>query len=149
MLKLVKSQLSYVSFWNITTIMIWVGKSERCLSTHCCLAAPYGVRHLWSTLVQVKACCLWGGKSLLNQCWLIANWTSGNKFQWIFIKYANIFSRANVCGNAVCKMSVIFCRPECVKCHCDLCEVMCCVMSSMFVMKINSFIHLSACCFVL
>ena len=38
--------------------------------THCSLVMPYDDT-IWSTLVQVMACCLMATSHYLNQCWLI------------------------------------------------------------------------------
>ena len=42
-----------------------------------------------SALVQIMACRLLGAKPSLNQCWVIVNWTLGNKLQWNFIQIQN------------------------------------------------------------
>ena len=48
---------------------------------------------------------------LLRQCWLIVNWTTGNKFQLTLNKKK---SQENVFKNVVCKMVAIFFRSQCV-----------------------------------
>ena len=53
-------------------------------------------------------------KNYLNQCWNIVNWTIGNKLQWNFNRYSNIFIQENAFENVVCKMVAIFSRPQCV-----------------------------------
>ena len=47
----------------------------------------------------------------LNQFWVIANWTLGNKFQWNFNKN----SLCHAFENTVCKMAAILLWPPCVK----------------------------------
>ena len=42
-----------------------------------------------SLLVQIMACRLFGAKPLLNQWWIIVNWTLRNNFKWNFIKLQN------------------------------------------------------------
>ena len=38
----------------------------------------------------MMACCLYGANHYLNQCWIIVNQTTGNKFQWNFNQNQNI-----------------------------------------------------------
>ena len=45
--------------------------------------------------------------SKLNQCWIIANWTTWNKFQWNFNWDSNIFIQENEFQNVVWKVVVI------------------------------------------
>ena len=51
----------------------------------------------------------------LNQCWLIVNWTTGNKLQWNLNQNITIFIQVNVFQNVVRKMSAILSRAQCAK----------------------------------
>ena len=51
---------------------------------------------------------------LSNQCWLIVNWTPGNKFQWKFYQNTMVFFQQNAFENVVCIMMAILFRPQCV-----------------------------------
>ena len=55
--------------------------------------ASYMRQWAWSTSVQVMACRLFGAEPLSNQCWIIVNWTPGNKFKWNSNRYSIIFIR--------------------------------------------------------
>ena len=48
----------------------------------------------------------------LNQCWIIANWTLRNKFQWNFNRNSNIFIHENAIESVVCEMAFILSRPQ-------------------------------------
>ena len=65
----------------------------------------------WSTLVQIRACCLMAQSHHLNQCWLSVNWIPWNTFKW---KTDAISSKQNTFVNTVCKMSAILFRPQCI-----------------------------------
>ena len=60
-----------------------------------------------TSLVQVMAC------HYLSQCWIVANWIPGNKFQWN-LNQNTIFIQENAIENAVCKNSVILYQTQCV-----------------------------------
>ena len=45
--------------------------------------------------------------SILNQCWIIVNWTLRNKLQWNFNRNSDIFIQENGFENVVCKMASI------------------------------------------
>ena len=49
----------------------------------------------------------------LNQCWLIGNWTIGNKFQWNLNRNTTIFFTNIAFINIVCKMAAILFRYRC------------------------------------
>ena len=51
----------------------------------------------------------------LNQCWNIADLTTGNKLQWNFNQNPNIFIQENAFENVVCEMASNLSRPRCVK----------------------------------
>ena len=53
--------------------------------------------------VQAMACRLFGAKPLPEQCWLIVNWTQGNKFQWNLKRNYIIFIQENAFENIVCQ----------------------------------------------
>ena len=42
-----------------------------------------------------------------NHCWDIVNWALGNKLQWNFNRYSNIFIQENAFENVVCEMASI------------------------------------------
>ena len=46
----------------------------------------------------------------LNQCWLIVNWTLGNKLQWNSDKNTKLFIHENAFENIVCEMAAILSR---------------------------------------
>ena len=50
----------------------------------------YKVNHHWSC---------WATNHILNQCWLIVNWTPRNKFQWNLKQYAIKFIQNRRCEN--------------------------------------------------
>ena len=50
----------------------------------------------------------------LNQCWLNANWTLGNKVQWNFNQITSIFIQKNSCENTVCETASTLSRPQCI-----------------------------------
>ena len=51
----------------------------------------------------------------LNQCWLIVNWTPGNKFQWNLNRNPIIFIKENAFENVVCQNGGHFVRGRWVK----------------------------------
>ena len=51
----------------------------------------------------------------LNQCWIIVNWTHGNKPQWKLNQNLYIFIQENAFENVVWKMALILSQPQCVK----------------------------------
>ena len=60
----------------------------------------------------------------LNQCWIIVNWTLGNKLQWNFNQNTKLFICKNASENIVCEMASIVqgensCRTYWVKCWHD------------------------------
>ena len=55
----------------------------------------------------------------LNQCWIIVNWTVGNKFPWNFIKNSNIFISQNAFENVNCEMASLFVSASMYKCTLD------------------------------
>ena len=46
----------------------------------------------------------------LNQCWVIVNWTLGNKLQWNFNQNAQLFIHENASENIVCERAAILSR---------------------------------------
>ena len=50
----------------------------------------------------------------LNQCWLVVNWTLGNKCQWKFDENETIFIQQNELENIICKKAAILSQPQCV-----------------------------------
>ena len=44
----------------------------------------------------------------LNQCWVIINWTIGNRLQWNFNQNTRLFIHESAPENIVCKMAAIF-----------------------------------------
>ena len=44
---------------------------------------------------------------MLNQCWLIVNWTLRNKLKWSWDQSIKLFCQENVIGNVVCRMAAI------------------------------------------
>ena len=55
----------------------------------------------------------------LNQCWIIVNWTTGNRFQWN-LENITIFIKENWFQNVACRMSAILSLPQCVIGACEL-----------------------------
>ena len=50
----------------------------------------------------------------LNQCWIILNWTHGNKLHWNLNGNLYIFIQENAFENVVREFAVILSRPQCV-----------------------------------
>ena len=78
-------------------------------------SAAYMRRWIKSVLVQIMACRLSAPSHYLNQCWVIVNWTLGNKFQWNFNQNTKLFIHENASENVVCEMAVILSRGKWVK----------------------------------
>ena len=49
-----------------------------------------------------------------NQCWIIVNWTPGNKLQWNFNRNSYIFIEETTFENVVWQMAAFLSRPHCV-----------------------------------
>ena len=49
----------------------------------------------------------------LNQCWIIVDWTLGNKLQWNHNRNSNIFIQENAFESVVCETASILSRPQC------------------------------------
>ena len=50
----------------------------------------------------------------LDQCWIIVNWTLGNRLQWNLNWNSSIFIQENTFESVVCEMAAILSRPQCV-----------------------------------
>ena len=48
----------------------------------------------------------------LNQCWVIVNWTLGNKLQWNFDQNTKLLIHENATENNVCEMEAILSKGE-------------------------------------
>ena len=48
----------------------------------------------------------------LNQCWVIINWTLGNKLQWNFNQNTRLFIHENASENIICEMAAILSRGD-------------------------------------
>ena len=48
----------------------------------------------------------------LNQCWIIVNWTLGNKLQWNLIKIKKLFIHENTFESVICEMVAILSRGD-------------------------------------
>ena len=64
----------------------------------------------------------------LNQCWIIVNWTLGNKLHWfLFYPNAKLFIHENASQNIVCEMAAILSRGKwvhfCVMGDCNFTKV--------------------------
>ena len=70
--------------------------------------------HRCFTLVQVMACCLTAPSHYHNLCWLLVNWTTGNKFQWNLNRHKRNFLQEKAVENVVWKMPFILFKPQCV-----------------------------------
>ena len=46
----------------------------------------------------------------LNQCWVIVNWTPGNKVQWDVNQITKLFIHENSSKNIVCEMAAVLSR---------------------------------------
>ena len=73
-------------------------------------SAAYMRQWIGSALVQIMACRLSAPSHYLNQCWIIVNWTFGDRLQWNFDKNTNFFIHKNASENIVCKMVSILSR---------------------------------------
>ena len=74
--------------------------------THICISklVPHWLR-LWLVAWLVPS-------HYLNHCWLIFDWTLGNKCQWNVNQNAIIFKTENVFENVVCKMATTLSLPQ-------------------------------------
>ena len=50
------------------------------------------------------------------QCWIVVNWTIGNKFKWNPNRKLHIFVQKNAFENVVMELAAILPRPRCVNC---------------------------------
>ena len=78
--------------------------------THLPLVLSICISELGQALVQIKACRLFGTKPLLNQYWVIANWTFRNKLQWNSHQNTKLFIHENAFENIVNKRVAILSR---------------------------------------
>ena len=53
--------------------------------------------------------------SVLNQCWVVVNWTLRNKFQWNLNQNTKLLIHKNASENIVCEMAAILSRGRWVK----------------------------------
>ena len=75
--------------------------------THICVSKHTIIGSVW--LVA------WSAPShYLNQCWNIVHWNLGNKLQWNFNRYSNLFIPENGFESVVCEMAAILSQPQCV-----------------------------------
>ena len=75
---------------------------------------PHICQWIGSELVQIMACRLFGDNYpnwviglLLVYCWVIDNWTLGNKLNWNFNKNIKNFIHENASENIACNMAAI------------------------------------------
>ena len=88
----------------------YLSHRELCLTPP---GTPYICQWTGSAMVEVMVCHLFGEPShYLNQCWLIVNWTLGNKFQWNLKLNSIIFIQENAFENAVCQNGGHFVQEE-------------------------------------
>ena len=77
-------------------LMSWRQMSARQITSYWFNLSPPSAAYMrWGTgsaLVQVMACRLTTQSHYLTQCWLIVNWTLGNKLQWNCNQDSNISS---------------------------------------------------------
>ena len=85
----------------------WSRVTHMCVSSLTIIGSDNGLSPVW--LVACPA-----PSHYLNQCWIIVNWTIGNKFQWNLNRNWYIFSQENAFQNVVWKMAAILSRPHCV-----------------------------------
>ena len=62
----------------------------------------------------VMACHFSAPRQYRRQCWLIVNWTSGNKFQYDLHQSTTILILKYDFEYIVCKMTAILSRPQCI-----------------------------------
>ena len=74
--------------------------------THICISklVPHWLR-LWLVAWLMPS-------HYLNQCWLIVDWTLGNKFQWNVNQNTIILKIENVFEKVICKMATILSLPQ-------------------------------------
>ena len=74
------------------------------------------VTHIWvSKLNIIDSSVAWSEPShYLNQCWIIVNWTLGNKLQWNLNRNSSIFIQENAFECVVCETAAILSWPQCV-----------------------------------
>ena len=90
---------------NISKILTITIQSLSINSSH--LSAAYIRQGSGSEFIQVMACRLTAPSHYLNHCWLIVNWTLGNKLQRHFIQNKISFTKIHL------KMSSAKWRPFC------------------------------------
>ena len=71
-------------------------------------SAPYMRKWTGPSLVQAYS----APSHYLNQCWIIVNWTPGNKFQWNLNRNYIIFIQENAFENVVCQNGGHFVQGE-------------------------------------
>ena len=91
----------------LVQIMAWRRPGNKALSE---LLVIIYLKHICVTRHKYGLGACWMSNRCVNQCWLVLNWTIGNKFQWNLIKNTTIQGEKS--DNVVCKMAAILFRPQ-------------------------------------
>ena len=95
---------------------IWASMSYKISSlTHLTLVPHICVNESGQHWFRLWLCTYSVTSHYLNQCWVIANWTLGDKLQWNFNPNTKCFIPENASGNIVCEMVTILSRGRWIK----------------------------------
>ena len=77
--------------------------------------AAYMRQWIGSALVQIMLVASSAPSQYQNQCYVVVNWTLGNKLQWHFNQNVKLFVHENASENIVCEMVAILSRGDQVR----------------------------------